>query len=611
MNLKRRTESHHKFAAEASLRLLLSLSFCLAVACGMSDGPLNVVLIGVDTLRPDHMAAYGYRHDTMPNAGRLATEGVLFENTVAPSPWTLPSFATIFTSLYPTQHGAVHFRNTIRDECPTLAELLKANGYATYGVINAPYLKAKYKLNRGFDYYNMTPIDGRNAEGTTSDALDWIDMRGDAPFFLFVHYFDPHLPYWPPAPYDTIFDPDYSGRLRNTYNPKRLPAMRLRNFDEMKAVSQDDWDHIRALYDGEVAFTDEAIGNLLGGLEEKGLLKNTLIVFLSDHGEEFFEHEGFEHGHSLYDELLRVPMIFSLPGRLPEGVRISRQVRLVDVAPTILDLLDLEPGPHFEGVSLKPLLTGEGSVVTNTSALLPPEIAYAEAILYGTEQKSVTAYPWKLIYDMMTAKRTGFNLAEDPGEYNDLWEVPGQSLSLLETTLFRTVINMSDTWFVEMVGGYEEHAFDLSVNCEVARGSGRLDLHKIILADGTLMNTEDVENAEIGNSTIEIRDLKIKDPLTLAFKLKRKDAPVEFDFKIDGQRVAQQTFIGKALSMPVTMPFTDWDSVDDGDSKAEPDMRPKPPYFLVWLSKAGFESETAMELDEETEKELRSLGYIQ
>jgi arylsulfatase A-like enzyme len=499
----------------------------------------------------------------------------------------------------------------MRDECPTLAEMLKTSGYATYGVINAPYLKAKYKLNRGFDFYNMTPIDGRAADGTTSDALDWIDMRGDAPFFLFVHYFDPHLPYSPPAPYDTIFDPDYTGRLRNAYNPQRLPAIRMRKFEEMKAVSQSDWDHIRALYDGEVAFTDEAVGNLLEGLEERGVLKNTLIVFLSDHGEEFFEHDGFEHGHSLYNELLRVPLIFSLPGRLPEGVRIGRQVRLVDIAPTILDLLGLEPDPRFEGVSLEPLLTGEGGVAANSSALLPPEIAYAEAILYGTEQKSVTAYPWKLIYDMMTGKRTCFNLAEDPGEYNDISDAPGESLNLLETALFKTVINISDTWFVEMVGGYEEHSFDLAVNCEVARGAGRLDIHKVILGDGTLMNTEDIENAEIGNSTVKIRDLKVKDPVTLAFKLRRKDAPIEFEFQIDGEAATQHTFIGKTLSMPVTMPFTDWDSVDDGDSKAEPDQRPKPPYFLVWLSKGGFGSETAMELDDETEQELRSLGYIQ
>jgi hypothetical protein len=286
-------------------------------------------------------------------------------------------------------------------------------------------------------------------------------------------------------------------------------------------------------------------------------------------------------------------------------------VRLVDIAPTILDLLGLEPDPRFEGVSLKPLLTGEGGIAARSGALLPPEIAYAEAILYGTEQKSLTAFPWKLVYDMMSGERTCFNLAEDPGEYNDISDEPGQSLSLLETTLFKTLINISDTWFVEMVGGYEEHSFDVSVNCEVARGSGRLDLHKVILHDETIVDTEDIDNAEIGNSTVEIRDLKIKDRVRLAFKLRRKDAPVQFDFKIDGKPATQQTYIGKTLSSPVTMPFTDWDSVDDGDSKAEPETRPEPPYFIVWLSKAGFEGETAMELDEETEKELRSLGYIQ
>jgi hypothetical protein len=449
------------------------------------------------------------------------------------------------------------------------------------------------------------------ADGTSEDALDWLDMNGDAPFFLFVHYFDPHLPYSPPAPYDTIFDPDYSGRLRDEYNPKRLPAFRQRDFEEMKAISVDDWDHIRALYDGEIAFTDEAVGNLLEGLKERGLTKNTLIIFLSDHGEEFFEHEGFEHGHSLYDELLRVPLIFSLPDRLPRGVRVARQVRLIDIAPTIMDLLGLKPDQCFEGVSLKPLLTGKGGVAANSAALLPPEIAYAEAILYGGEQKSVTAYPWKLIYDMVSGERTCFNLAEDPGEYNDIPIVPNQSLSLLETTLFKTLINISDTWFVEMAGGETEHVFDLDLDCEVIRGSGHLDLHKMIYADGTLGATEEIPNSIVGNSTVTIGELKVREPLTLAVKLRRKDAQIRFDFKIDGQAATERTFIGKDLARPVTMPFTDQDSPGDGGAKAEPEGRPEPPYVLVWLAKAAFEGETTLEMDEETEKELRSLGYIQ
>ena len=596
---------------KAVLRLLLPVVICLTIACGGPNTPLNVVLIGVDTLRADHIGCYGYDRKTTANVDLLADEGVLFENVIAPSPWTLPSFATVFTSLYPVQHGATHFRNTLKDACPTLAELLKASGYKTYGVINAPYLKTKYKLNRGFDFYNMTPIDGRVADGTTEDALDWIDLNGDAPFFVFVHYFDPHLPYSPPAPYDTLFDPDYTGRLRDAYNPKRLPAFRQRDFAEMKAISAADWDHIRALYDGEIAFTDEAVGRLLEGLKERGLAKNTLIVFLSDHGEEFFEHEGFEHGHTLYDELLRVPLIFSLPGRLPEGVRVSRQVRLVDIAPTIMDLLGLRPDPDFEGVSLKSLLTGEGSVTANSGALLPPEIAYAEAILYGTERKSLTAYPWKLIYDMVSGERKCFNLAEDPGEYNDISDVPNESLSLLETTLSKTLIKISDTWFIEMAGGDSAHVFDLDVNCEVIRGSGHLDLHKVIYADGALVGTEEIPNSIVGSSTVTIPELEVRDPLTLAVKLRRKDAQIRFDFKIDGEAATERTFIGRELSRPVTMPFTEQDSPDDGGAKAEPDGRPEPPYFLVWLSKAGFGGETTVELDEETEEELRSLGYIQ
>jgi len=512
------------------------ISLCLVFTCGKDEPSLNLVLIGVDTLRRDHLGCYGYHRNTSPNIDGLARRGVLFENVVSTCPWTLPAFATVFTSLYPTQHGATGARTPMRTSFPTLASLLKDNGYATGAIINAPYLKARFKVDRGFDLYQMPPSDGRVADGTTEDALKWIEENKEHPFFIFVHYFDPHIPYSPPAPYDTLFDPDYTGTMKMANIPNGLPRLRSRGFREMAAASDADWNHIRSLYDGEIAFADEAIGSLLKGLDERDLTRNTLIVFLSDHGEEFYEHGGFEHGHTLFDELIKVPLIFSLPGRFLEDVRMARQVRLVDVEPTILELLGITAGTRLEGVSLAPLLAGGGGVQGGGDCLLPPGIGYAEALLYGEEKKSVTAHPWKLIYDMKSGDMSFYNLEEDPGELEDLSAGMNQSSDLLQQALFKTLFAVSDTWYVEMGGGDEPHRFDLSISCDVTRGYTRFELHKMVDRDGNILPTDALGTTTIRPSRIKIQNLRTQEPVTVAFKPGRMDVPIRFDLRMNHWR---------------------------------------------------------------------------
>jgi arylsulfatase A-like enzyme len=604
-------EMKAKRIAGQPARLAAIAAMCLALTCGNEQARLNLVLIGVDTLRHDHLGCYGYDRDTSPNIDELADKGVLFENVVSPCPWTLPSFASVFTSLYPTQHGATGTHTPMRTTFPTLASLLKDNGYATGAIINAPYLKQKFKLDRGFDFYDMPPREGRAADGTTEDALTWIDENRDLPFFIFIHYFDPHIPYSPPAPYDTLFDPDYSGTMKMDNLPKGLPRLRMRGFKEMEAATDADWNHIRSLYDGEIAFADEEIGNLLKGLDGRGLTENTLIVFLSDHGEEFFEHGGFEHGHSLFDELLKVPLIFSLPGGLPEHVRISRQVRLLDVEPTILELLDITTETSLEGVSLVQLLGGGRSLQAGKDCLLPSEIGYSEALLYGSQKKSLTAHPWKLIYDTKGGEMSVFNLEEDPGEHQDLSSEAGESLDLLQQTLFKTLFAISDTWYVEMGGGKEPHRFDLNISCEVIRGSGHYKLHKWIDKDGNILPADAFGTANIGPTRIEIQNLRIREPVTLAFKPPRERVPIRFDLHIDGKPAAERTFIGDLLTQPVMMPFVEPGSENDPSADARPGAPPDAPYFLVWLSETEYRGEINIRLDEETKQELRALGYIQ
>jgi arylsulfatase A-like enzyme len=584
---------------------------CLGISCGERDTKLNVILIGIDTVRQDHLGCYGYDRGTTPNIDRLARRGILFENAVSPSPWTLPSFATVFTSLYPTQHGAVTPMTSMRTSFPTLAGLLKDQGYATGAIINAPYLGPRYNLSRGFDLYDMPPRKGRIADGTTADALKWMDLNKDRPFFIFVHYFDPHTPYEPPSPYDTLFASGYSGPIGNSFEPVRLASSRGSRFEGMEALTPADAKRIESLYDGEIAFMDKAIGDLLRGVDDLGLREKSLIVLLSDHGEEFFDHGGFEHGHTLYEELIRVPLMMSLPGVIPEGVGVRQQVRLLDVAPTVLDLLDMAERPGLQGVSLGPLIKGNQRHESRSGPLLGPRFAYSEALLYGYENKSVSSYPWKLICDLATGEESFFNLELDPQELRASQSVPYKPQRELRRALYETVFSMSDTWYVEVAGGDRDHVFNIQMDFGTGDTPVRLTLHKVFDSSGNIFSTEEAANTLVGPSELRVRRLRSADPVRLAFILSRSEAPVRFYLTIDGDPATGRTFVGRQLAPAPAMPFTQAPSHGQDSSMDAPATRPEPPYVVIWNERAGFMSDTRIKLDEATREELRSLGYIQ
>lgn len=584
----------------------------LLVSCGTGDRPLNVIVVGIDTLRPDHLGCYGYQRETSPNIDEFAAAGVLFENTASQAPWTAPSFATIFTSLYPSQHGSMDVSSRIRESVPTLATMLKERGYATGAVINAPALKPEFGLSRDFDFYDMTPLGGRRGDGTTRDALAWIDEVRGEPFFMFVHYFDPHIPYGPPPGYDDLFHKGYEGRIKNPFDIDEFSRAREKLFEEMKVLTPDDWAEIIDLYDGEIVYVDQAFGALIRGLEERGLTDDTVIILLSDHGEEFFEHGGFEHGHTLFDELIRVPLIVSLPGKVKEGARVRNQVRLLDVTPTVFDLLGLEPLAHFEGVSLVPYMTGEGSVEHRAGNLLPPHIAYAEAIRLGAERKSVTALPHKLIYNLISSEQEFYNLAQDPGERHDLIATGGGSLDLLEQTLYRTLLGIDETWYIEMAGGGSGSVFDIEVVSRRGLSVGRIYLPMMVQPDGEVVEVERQAAPAAEPHALSIEDLEVDGRMLLAFKATPGEIPLHFDLKIEGRPALGSTYLGTSLEKPAEMPFTQKAKREKIKARGRPERRPpETPYIAVWVTENVFRGETALTLTDETRRELRSLGYIQ
>lgn len=400
----------------------------------------DVVLISIDTLRADRLGCYGYGRDTSPNLDRLATSGALFEHCSSPSPWTLPAYGTLFTSRYPTEHRAgvsekadiwvkggtaadyKRHGQSLALDAPTLAESMARAGYMTAGIYSNPFLNPKSMVDRGFGSYTWYQY---NALSAVQLAEKWWQAKSAAPRFLFLQVTDPHYPYAPPAPFDERFAGRSLDSIANYPHP--LPALRNNEQSaERKKLLSD-------LYDAEVAFTDEQLGKFLELVRAGEGPNGTLIVVHSDHGEELWDHERFEHGHSMYEELLRVPLVFHWPGQI-EATRVAGRVRSMDVFPTVVDLLGLPLPENLRGTSLRAHMGEEP---------LPLElVSYSESILWGRpyvefdEAKALTLDGYKVVVGDNNGLVQLFDLSADPLEKRDLAdEMPERAQELSELLL--------------------------------------------------------------------------------------------------------------------------------------------------------------------------------
>ena len=301
-------------------------------------GARGVVMISIDTLRPDHVGAYGYGRPTTPRLDALAREGLLAEDAVSTSSWTLPAHLSLLTSLDPGAHGGVDMEHGFNGRVPTLAEALRGAGYATHAVTSHLYVSGVYGLDRGFDHLDFHQ--DRKATDVADRAMDVLDRVGDRPFFLFLHFYDPHWHYDPPATTRTLFERPYTGDVTGLWQ----------DFSKRARVTPADVQHLLDLYDGEIRYVDDEVGRVLDHLRARGLDRSTLVVVTSDHGEEFQEHGSWEHQKTLYEEVVRVPLIVSGPGVTLR--REAAQVSLLDVAPTVLAWAGLPAWPHAQGRSL-------------------------------------------------------------------------------------------------------------------------------------------------------------------------------------------------------------------------------------------------------------------
>jgi arylsulfatase len=373
----------------------------------------NVILISIDSLRADHMSAYGYRRDTSPTMAALASDGVLFRNASSTTAWTLPGHMSILTGRSLLGHGVVTDAQKLGDDIPTLAESLKGAGYTSHAIVSAPYVEARYGFDRGFDSYDDQTIrfatHGASYKEVTAPLLqktaaEWLDRNGSQKFFLFLHYWDVHYDYAPGPPYDTMFDPHYEGQIDGV------------NFYFNDAVHADmaerDLEHVLALYDGEIRLVDDHIAKLRAKLDELGVGGKTIIVVTADHGDEFFEHDRKGHHRTLYDEILRVPLIVYVPGAKPQRSEVAMETSTIDVMPTVLGLVGAPIPPGVEGTDL-----------TGVAYLGRPEWDRTTiAELYRAEslnvQVSLRRTGEKVIHHFNDRLVESFDIATDPGEHS-------------------------------------------------------------------------------------------------------------------------------------------------------------------------------------------------
>jgi arylsulfatase A-like enzyme len=548
--------------------------------------PLAIVYL-VDTLRADHTGVYGYARATTPELDRFAKDAVVFEAAVAHASWTKPSVASILTGQLPGQHRAVQLRDPLDPSQTTLAQWLDGAGFATGAAIaNSVIYGEESSFDRGFDFFAGLHGDDDTrsklvgADVVVDTALAFLRSRRGLPTFLYVHTMDPHVPYAPPAPFDTMFEPHATED-----HPARDPRTDYREpLDRERMIAQ---------YDGDIAFGDREFGRFVRELKALGLYDDALVVFLADHGEEFLDHGRWLHGRSLFDELIRIPLVVKFPGSRGAGTRVARQVQGIDVVPTVLESMRVDGARRLAGQSLQRSL---GADAAPRPALA--EISHRGFVAHGVrseEEKYVRRFS-------PDDDELLFDLSADPKEQRNLAAERPERMRLRKA---------------QVEAGMAPNPFRY-----VLQARGRAPLALKVETRGWL---EGVEAAGLGphersrvvanGRTLELL-LQPRDgaPREISFTVRPIGAPVE----ITGLRAGRplrpaDVAVGERGHHPEALPY----KLPDIESETERDRglrlfaappRSVPAPVCLWLALPP--GRTIGEMDEATRERLRALGYV-
>jgi arylsulfatase A-like enzyme len=584
----------------------------------------NVLLFLLDTVRQDHLSCYGYERKTTPNMKAFLPEAVRFTHLVPQSSWTRPSIASFMTSTYPAEHGAIDNTNTIREGLPRLAESLTADGYECHGFVSNLNTLPQLGFAEGFARY--LDLDSMNWFHTdpshvVNAAIETIAHANGRPWFQFVHSIGAHHPYKPPQAYLNRFRTPTQKPLSHDEIQHVLDtcAQELTEIYALFGMFPGDADLrdpdntvervspiIRQaaidMYDGEIAYNDSQFQRLVQALKEHNAYDNTIIIVVSDHGEEFWEHGGIVHGYNLYEEQLRIPFLVKLPESNLGGTTINSIVEGVDLAPTILDIVGAPPEPRFRGRSLLPAMQGEPQA---------PRLGFASLNLRDLSIQAVKSAKMKTHIFPLESKSLWFDLQHDPFE---------------QTPIDPPDIAPQFKVFATAAGAVGADGVHLYIKCELEKEEvfeGRIVCEE--LEDFEFRHSDGIGQSESTPDGMQFRVemkpsafypfehmsgrypwqtihlyLQVKDPGTIAIDLTVNGNPISLDAVESGAALAPVPLDGSPLSI----------SALDAPSAAY-DKGRFPDEFGVFLWYVPEAGETGSEaLDPEMEEALRGMGYL-
>lgn len=412
-----------------------------------------VILISIDSLRADfttpygHSATFGGDAQTTPFLSKIAREGVMFNNTMAASPWTLPSHMSILTGMHPIEHGIRSRKFSLNPKIDLVSNKYQSSGYATVGFFSAPFLHPVWGFHRGFDVYapgasylgtvdaaqhlaesgkspeilvmrHKSHSDSETGAQIVDRAIKWLedDYHYTEPFFMFLHFWDPHYDYTAPQNYVNMFHPDFNGEVDGS---------ELVNFDV--ELNADQAKHLKALYEAEIRYTDDQLARFFDKLVEWGIENDVIIAIVSDHGDAFLEHEQRGHHLTLYDEVMRVPMMIRAPGLIEPGQKVNGSVSICDLSPTLLDLSNIDSFSKRSGKSMRSLWENEDANYQVSMDLLRLDRMID---LRGYRNGDM-----KGILDSFNRSLTLLNLADDPLELSPQLVAPDSNIPFARETL--------------------------------------------------------------------------------------------------------------------------------------------------------------------------------
>jgi len=464
--------SHKIFAVGVLSLVFLFFIIYLKSFYDYSCQDCNVIIIAFDALQTAHVGAYGYPLKTTPNLDNFAKDSFLFKNAISPASWTVPTYVSWFTSLYPSEHKVVNkfsvynppitvianLRN-LTPNAVTLAEIMKQNGYTTVGFTGDAGARGAQGNNIGFDIYVDTPAGFNGFDYSVPLALSWLKNNTNKKFFMFLHGYDSHGQYNLKNFTKRFLDFNYTGKFKGTIQEQA--ALREEGLaNGFVNVTDDDVKMWMAWYDEKINSADERFGIFVNGLKELGLLDKTIIIVASDHGTEFYEHKRFDHGHTLYQELIHIPLLIRIPKITGEKV-ITSQISTLDIMPTIFDLANIQPNEtvktQMKGISLVPALKGK-----DISRDVYSETDYR---LFTHKRAIITTDGWKFILtlaevpDKKNVKEL-YNLNKDSKETNNLIASEPRIAYELEQKLLKHMKDMGTSvegpWIIGCSAVYNE-----------------------------------------------------------------------------------------------------------------------------------------------------------